>query len=78
MLDIVRTLLEGTSKATGIGLARRARRVTSCGPAARPQVTLARDRDRAAADQWIGDEQWLAGFPANNNDRCGWLWWRGS
>ncbi len=31
-----------------------------------------------AADQWIPEDQWLAGFPGDHGDRCGWLWWSGS
>jgi hypothetical protein len=40
-------------------------------------------RDAVAAathpgDPWIPEDQWLAGFPADLGDRCGWLMWRGS
>jgi hypothetical protein len=28
-------------------------------------------------DQWIADEEWLAGFPGNRNEHFGRWWWRG-
>ena len=28
-------------------------------------------------DQWIAEEEWLAGFPGNRNEHFGRLWWRG-
>jgi hypothetical protein len=29
-------------------------------------------------DQWIAEEEWLAGLPSNRNEHFGRLWWRGS
>ena len=28
-------------------------------------------------DQWIGEEQWLAGFPVNRSEQFGLMWRRG-
>jgi hypothetical protein len=28
-------------------------------------------------DQWIAEEEWLAGFPGNRDEHFGRLWWRG-
>jgi hypothetical protein len=32
----------------------------------------------ATVDQWIAEEEWLAGLPSNRNEHFGRLWWRGS
>ena len=55
--------------------------VTRRGRASVPGPVRAEDGVGATArsgDPWIPEDQWLAGFPADLGDRCGWLMWRGS
>lgn len=34
------------------------------------------DREFAAIDPWIAEEQWLAGLPTTWSEPVGWGWWR--
>lgn len=36
------------------------------------------EREEAAVDPWISEDQWLAGFPLTGGEHFTWSWWHAS